>query len=75
MFIRLRTSSTLLFYRMGTWNEELTIPLDAGDVQSGVLQLVVIDATLREKGWKACTFQLSDFVPWNGYHLDVRTEE
>ncbi|CAM9296382.1 unnamed protein product [Pylaiella littoralis] len=57
--------------RVGTWNEDLTIPLDAGDAQSSILQLNLLDATLREDGLKTCTFRLGDFVPWNGYHLDV----
>lgn len=57
---------------MGTWNEELVILLDEGDAQSSILQLDLVDATLQEEGLKACTFQLGDFVPWNGYHLDVR---
>lgn len=61
--------------RMGTWNEELVIPLDVGEAQSGILQLDVLDATLREEGLKACTFRLGDFVPWNGYHLNVRKDE
>lgn len=61
------------FYdRVGVWNEELNVPLDAGDAQSCSLQLAVVDATLQEEGLKACTFQLGDFVPWNGYHLNVR---
>lgn len=60
------------FDRVGTWNEDLTIPLDAGDAQSSILQLNLLDATLREDGLKTCTFRLGDFVPWNGYHLDVR---
>lgn len=57
---------------MGTWNEELAIPLHDDDAQSSILQLDLLDATLQEEGLKACTFQLGDFVPWNGYHLDVR---
>lgn len=57
---------------MGTWNEELAIPLKVGEAQSSILQLNVLDATLREEGLKACTFRLGDFVPWNGYHLNVR---
>lgn len=60
------------FDRVGVWNEELTIPLGAGDAQSSILRLDLLDATLREEGLKACTFHLGDFVPWNGYHLDVR---
>lgn len=62
----------VLLDRMGTWNEELAIPLDVGEAQSCILQLYVLDATLREEGLKACTFRLGDFVPWNGYHLNVR---
>lgn len=58
--------------RVGIWNEELNVPLDAGDAQSCSLQLAVVDATLQEEGLKSCTFQLGDFIPWNGYHLDVR---
>ncbi|CAM9134046.1 unnamed protein product [Hapterophycus canaliculatus] len=57
--------------RVGTWNEGLQIPLDAGDAQSCSLQLAIVNATLREEGLKACTFHLGDFVPWNGYHLNV----
>ena len=59
-------------HRVGTWNEELVLELDAGGAQYGCLQLDVRDATLREQGLKACTFHMADLVPWNGYHLDVR---
>lgn len=65
------TSEYIPLIRMGTWNEELAIPLDVGEAQSCILQLDVLDATLREEGLKACTFRLGDFVPWNGYHLNV----
>lgn len=61
-----------LLGRMGTWNEELAIPLDVGEAQSCLLQIDVLDATLREEGLKACTFRLDSFIPWNGYHLNVR---
>ncbi|CAB1104526.1 unnamed protein product [Ectocarpus sp. CCAP 1310/34] len=57
--------------RVGVWNEELTIPVDVGEARSSRLRLGVVDATLREGGLHACTFQLGDIVPWNGYHLEV----